>query len=669
VSHCHDSGSGIAGLQSHPGVRRVAVLGMPNVGKSTLFNRITKAGAFVGNWPGVTVDLLHAQVALDGQKVEFVDLPGIYDLEGYSEDEQVVQTFFTTYPVDLVLVILNAAQIDRQIRLALQVQALGMPAVVILNMADEARHFGITIHAEKLAQKLGMPVALVSAKYGSGYAIAIRKISQQLAENTVPIAPEELKQQILAHRQIPESQIQATLENTVEIPSRLFKTFTERLDQVLLHPLLGLPLFFLSIYLMFEFVWLVGLPLQDVSDTITGWLQQVAIVPLTAHLPEFWRGFLVDGIYGGLATVASFIPLVMTFFFMMAIVEDSGYFSRAAYMMDALMYHFGLDGRSFVLLIMGFGCNIPAIMGTRVMRSRALRFLTMLIIPFALCSARLTVFVFIIDALFDRRWGPLVLFSLYLFSFGVALLTGLLLKGSFQNQEPFVIELPPYRFPTLKQIFLRGWGELKQFLQRATGFITAGVAGVWLLSNLPQGTAKPIGSAGEILIAVPIVLAMVTGWDAVKAFLKRASGFIVLGLLAIWLLTNLPGGESASYATRIGEFFAPVLNPAGIPQELTIALIFGFIAKEILVGSLATIYNLADPNAVQATIAQTISPIQAYSFMLFCLLYTPCLATVATIKSESKSIRFTLLSVAYGLTLAWIVSTLFYQGAKFLGLS
>ncbi|WP_066426120.1 ferrous iron transporter B [Anabaena sp. 4-3] len=669
MSHCHNSGSGMATLKNQPGVKRVAVLGMPNVGKSTLFNRITKAGAFVGNWPGVTVDLLQAQVNLHGYRVEFVDLPGIYDLEGYSEDEQVVQTFLTNYPVDLVLVILNAAQIDRQIRLALQVKALGMSAVVVLNMADEAKHFGIKIHPENLAEKLGMPVVLVSAKYGSGYAIAIHHICEKLAANTNPIAPGEIKQQIAAHREILESQIQDTLEDTVEMPSRLFKTFTQKLDGVLLHPLLGLPLFFLSIYLMFEFVWLVGLPLQDVADGITGWLQQVVVTPLTAYLPEFWRGFLVDGIYGGLATVASFIPLVMTFFFMMAIVEDSGYFSRAAYMMDALMYRFGLDGRSFVLLIMGFGCNIPAIMGTRVMRSRALRLLSIFIIPFALCSARLTVFIFIIDALFNRTWGPLVLFSLYLFSFGVALLTGFLLKGQFQNQEPFVIELPPYRFPTLKQIFLRGWGELQQFLQRATGFITAGVAGVWLLNNLPQGTANSIGNAGEMLITIPIVVGMVTGWDALKAFLKRGGVFVGLGVLAIWLLSNLPGNQDTSYATRIGEFFAPVLDAAGIPQELTIALIFGFIAKEILVGSLASIYHLADPNAVQTVISQTISPIQAYSFMLFCLLYTPCLATVATIKSESKSIRFTVLSLVYSLTLAWVVSTLFYQGARLFGLS
>ena len=665
MTYCH--GSGGTTLSPELTSKRVSVMGMPNVGKSTLFNQITGASAFVGNWPGVTVDLLEAEVELEGQPVEFVDLPGIYDLEGYSEDERVVQDFFERFPVNLVLVVLNAGQIDRQIRLALQVKALGIPGMVILNMADEAQHFGIQIHVEKLEEKLGMPVALVSAKYNRGIVQAKHKIRHLLAQSQAVSSPQDLTLKIEAHEQIPPSAIADVLAETVEMPSQLYRTFTQRLDSLLLHPIIGLPLFFLTIYLMFQFVWEVGLPSQDFADAFTSWLQAAAIEPLTAGLPAFLRGFLVDGLYGGLATVISFVPLVVLFFFMMAIIEDSGYFSRAAYMMDAIMYRLGLDGRSFVLLIMGFGCNIPAIMGARVMRSRSLRFLTILIMPFALCSARLTVFVFIIDALFDRTWGPLVLLSLYIISFLVALATGFLMKGQFANKEPFVIELPPYRFPTLQQIWLRGWGELREFLRRATGFITAGVVGVWLMSNLPQGTANPIGSAGLTLaIGVPLVFGMVTGGDAVKAFLQQAGVWIIVGVLAVLLLTNLPGTGDQSYAVRLGEFFAPVLSPIGIPEELTIALIFGFIAKEIVVGSLATIYSLSDPNAIQATIAQTISPIQAYSFMLFCLLYSPCVATLATIRSEAKNVSFTFFSVVYGLVLAWVVSFIFYQGANLL---
>lgn len=665
MTHCHHPGG--TTLSPELTTKRVSVMGMPNVGKSTLFNQITGASAFVGNWPGVTVDLLEAEVELEGQTVEFVDLPGIYDLEGYSEDERVVQDFFERFPVNLVLVVLNAGQIDRQIRLALQVKALGIPGMLILNMSDEAQQFGIKIDAEKLEEKLGMPVALVSAKYNRGIIQAKHKISHVLAQSQAVTSPQDLTLKIEAHEQVPQSAIAEVLNETVEMPSQLYQTLTQRLDSLLLHPVIGLPLFFLSVYLMFQFVWEVGLPSQDLADGFTSWLQAVAIDPLTAGLPDFIRGFLVDGLYGGLATVVSFVPLVVLFFFMMAIIEDSGYFSRAAYMMDSIMYRLGLDGRSFVLLIMGFGCNIPAIMGARVMRSRSLRFLTILIMPFALCSARLTVFVFIIDALFDRTWGPLVLLSLYIISFLVALATGFLMKGQFANQEPFVIELPPYRFPTLKQIWLRGWGELREFLRRATGFITAGVVGVWLMSNLPQGTANSIGTTGLTLaVGIPLIFGMVTGGDAIKAFLQQAGVWIIVGVLAVLLLTNLPGTGDQSYAVRLGEFFAPVLNPIGIPEELTIALVFGFIAKEIVVGSLATIYSLADPNAIQATLAQTISPIQAYSFMLFCLLYSPCVATLATIRSEAKNVSFTFFSVVYGLVLAWVVSFLFYQGANFL---
>ncbi|HAC64278.1 MAG TPA: ferrous iron transporter B [Cyanothece sp. UBA12306] len=662
MTHCHSPG---ATLSPELTTKRVSVMGMPNVGKSTLFNQITGASAFVGNWPGVTVDLLEAQVQLEGQSVEFVDLPGIYDLEGYSEDETVVQDFLERFPVNLVLVVLNAGQIDRQIRLALQLKALGIPGMLILNMADEANHFGIEIDGEKLEEKLGMPVALVSAKYNRGIISTKHRIAQILAQNQPVTSPQDLTPKIEAHQPIPKEAIAQVLEGTVEMPSKLFLTFTQRLDSLLLHPVIGLPLFFLTIYLMFQFVWQVGLPSQDIADAVTTWLQTVAIDPLTVGLPDFLRGFLVDGLYGGLATVASFVPLVVLFFFMMAIIEDSGYFSRAAYMMDSIMYRLGLDGRSFVLLIMGFGCNIPAVMGARVMRSRSLRFLTILIMPFALCSARLTVFVFIIDALFDRTWGPLVLLSLYIISFLVAFGTGFLMKGQFANTEPFVIELPPYRFPTLKQIWLRGWGELREFLRRATGFITAGVVGVWLMTNLPQGTVNPIGSTALTLaFGVPVLLGMVTGGDAVKSFVQKAGGWIIVGVLGVLLLTNLPGTGEQSYAVRLGEFFEPVLSPIGIPQELTIALIFGFIAKEIIVGSLATIYSLADPSAIQATLAQTISPIQAYSFMLFCLLYSPCVATLATIRSEAKNVKFTFFSVVYGLVLAWVVSFIFYQGAS-----
>jgi len=325
------------------------------------------------------------------------------------------------------------------------------------------------------------------------------------------------------------------------------------------------------------------------------------------------QGLLLDGLYNGLSTVASFVPLIVLFFVFMGIVEDTGYLSRAAYLMDALMSRFGLDGRSFVMLLMGFGCNVPALMGTRVIRSKGLRYLTMLVIPFSLCSARMQVFVFFIAALFTATQAPWVLFSLYVMSLVMAMATSVLFKNRYVNNDAFILEMPPYRFPTVRQIVLRGWQEVRHFL-------------------------------------------------------SRASRFIVMGVLLVWVLTNFPIGVSAgsidSWAGQMGQFMAPVLSPLGISAELTIALIFGFVAKEIVIGSLAVIYGQEGQMLVD-TITSHINWIQAYSFMLFVLIYTPCVSTIATIRNETKSLWFTLLSVVWPLCVAWCVSFIFYETATY----
>lgn len=301
----------------------------------------------------------------------------------------------------------------------------------------------------------------------------------------------------------------------------------------------------------------------------------------------------------------------------MAIVEDSGYLARSAFLMDALMERLELDGRSFVMSLMGFGCNVPAIMGTRVMRSPGLRMLSMLVIPFSLCSARLNIFIFMTTALFTPQIAPLVLFSLYLFSFSAALITALLFKDHFPNKDPLILELPPYRFPTLKQMLIRAWSEVKHFLRWSNRFIIAGVVIVWLLNNLPL---------------------------------------------------NVPPASSQTLAGMIGQATQPLLAPLGITSQLAIALIFGFIAKEIVLGGLAVIYGTSTDASLGSTIAQQIDWVQAYSFMLFTLLYVPCLSTIAVLKSESKSAKFATLAVAWSIALAWTTSFLFYQGARFLGL-
>ena len=594
-------------------MKRIALLGMPNTGKSTLFNRMTGAAARVGNWPGITVELLAGKILLGSDMVEIIDLPGIYDLHGFSEDEQVVRHFLQENVPDLALIVLNATQIERQLSLLLQLKQLNLNMVVLLNMADEARKFGITIDTEKMSDALGIPIFLLSAKYGNGYHEAMQAITRAL-RYTTPGMAESLRDQLKPDEQI-ESEMARVLQHSVQVPARLPDNLTNQLDHLMLHPWLGLPIFFGIMYLLFQAIFFFGQPLQGGVNDFFGWLREAAAVPLLAGLPDMLQGLLLDGIYNGVATVSAFVPLIVLFFLFMAIVEDTGYLSRAAFLMDALMARMGLDGRSFVMLLMGFGCNVPALMGTRVMRSRSLRLLTMLVIPFSLCSARLQVFVFITAALFSPKAAPLVLFSLYLFSFASAILTALLFKRYLPNSEPFVLELPPYRFPTLRQMVLRGWHEVFHFLRRATKFIVAGVVLVWLLTHLPPSAAP----------------ASADTWS---------------GIIGAWL--------------------HPLFEPIGITPELTIALIFGFVAKEIVIGSLAVIYGLGG-QALSNSLALQLDWVQAYSFMLFTLIYTPCLSTIATMRTESKRTSFMLFSIAWSLALAWAMSFLFYQGARMFG--
>ena len=596
---------------SRPHIRTVAVVGAPNTGKSTFFNRLTGASARVANWPGMTVDVTTARLLLGDAMVKLADLPGIYSLDGHSDDEALVQRFLGSVALDAIVAVVNATRIELQLPLVLALKATGVPVLVVLNMADEAAKLGVAIDVPRLAQELGAPVVSASAKYGRGIDDAMHALRRLLDARSAAAVADLAR---VPAREAREREASRLREACVHMPAVLPAGLTAKLDRFLLHPWLGIPLFLVAMFAVFQAVYGLGAPLQDGMKWLLDALKNDVLAVALAGAPALVRSFVLDGLVDGVGTVLTFLPLMVVFFGAMAIVEDSGYLSRAAWLMDALMGRLGLDGRAFVMQLMGFGCNVPALMGTRVMRSRGLRLLTMLMIPFSLCSARLQVFVFLTTAIFSPTIAPLVLFSLYVASFGAGFLTALLYRRGLRNTEPLLLELPPYRFPTGRQMLLRGWQETSHFLREAGPLIMLGVILVWFLTHYP--------------------------FDAVPASPDTLAG-------------------------RIAAVFAPVFQPIGIDSLLTVALLFGFVAKEIVLGALAVIYGVGQDN-LASVVANRIDGIQAYSFMLFVLIYTPCLSTVAVLKQESRSWSFTALAVAWPLVLAWVVSFVFYRVATWL---
>jgi ferrous iron transport protein B len=592
--------------------KRIALVGMPNTGKSTLFNRLTGAGARVGNWPGLTVELLSAKLLLGDAMVELVDLPGLHNLHGFSEDERVARHFIETQPLNGILVVINTTQLDRQLALVLQIKALGLPMLLALNMADEAHHLGIRVQTETLESRLGMPVRLISAKHGQGVPELKQTLADWLREHPKPV---QASVGVLSEDDDIEHTVDELISKSLHIPICLSPTRTDRIDQILLHPWLGIPLFLLLMLGVFQVVYGIGAPLQDGL----AWLLDLAktrwFAPPLAVLPTWASSFLLEGLYDGVGTVMSFLPIIVVFFLAMAVVEDSGYLARAAFLMDALMSRMGLDGRAFVMQLMGFGCNVPAMMGTRVIRSRTQRIAAMMTIPFSLCSARLQVFLFFTSAVFSPRAAPWVLFSLYVMSFVLAFFTAWMMRGrTRRTTDPLLMELPPYRLPTLVALIRQSFRESGHFLRQAGGFIILGVALVWFLTHFPL---------------------------------------------------DVPAASPATLAGRIAGGLEPIFTPLGIDQLLSIALLFGFVAKEVVIGSLAVIYG-AGGDQLSGLLAQRLDWMQAYSFMLFTLIYTPCLSALATLRRESGSSRYMWASVAWSLSLAWILSFAFYQTARVL---
>ncbi|MBB6447100.1 ferrous iron transport protein B [Bacillus benzoevorans] len=665
----------------------IALLGNPNTGKTSMFNNLTGSYDYVGNWSGVTVEKKVGVFKSNESKL--IDLPGIYSLSPLSEDEGVVTKFLLHDPFDRILNIVDASQLERNLQLTIQLLEFGKPIVIGLNMMDVAKNRGILVNVEKLGEMLGVPVTPVVARSGKG----CRELEEQVtthfdgsfSSNLVDygkeideaiLALEALLQNHSAHSTrwltiqllegneyvkdylttfIAESNLDSLIQQTTEkalansnaktIAQFIYKQrqaaiaailkestkrdenkgipLTEKIDAIVTNRWLGIPIFLLLMYFMFmlTFDWL-GTPLSDALDgLITGPVTDGLTNLLNAAgASEFIHSLVIDGIVAGVGGVLVFVPQIFILFLFISILEDSGYMARVAFVMDRLMEKVGLNGKAFIPMIIGFGCNVPGVMAARTIETPRERLLTILLTPLMSCSARLPVYALFVGAFFTINKAFIVL-SLYVLGIVVALILASVFSKTILKGETsmFVIELPPYRVPQVKALWRSTWDKSKGFVRKAGTIIFAGSVMIWILSY-----AGPNGM-------------------------------------------NVAMDDS--FLAMIGGIFAPLLAPIGFGNwQAGAALLTGFLAKEAIISTMNIIYFAPTEAGLQELLSQYFTPLAAYSFMVFILLYIPCLATVATIYKETRSKKWTAISIVYALALAYVLSLIIYQGGKLLGL-
>lgn len=666
---------------------KVALVGNPNCGKTTLFNALTGSDQYVGNWPGVTVEKKEGTAKVGDVSFTVVDLPGIYSLSPYSMEELVARRFIIGEKPDAIINIVDATNLERNLYLTMQLLELERPMVLALNFMDEVEKKGDQIDCGKLAAHLGVPVIPISARDGQNIDKLVEEAHRQM-HTGLTLEPDDLydyfthaihhrigdiihdrayERGIPAHwaaikllegdsevakdlglgettlRRI--DQIATEYEASSELGDRETlladsryrfvervvrssvkrrgdggkPTITERIDAVATHKYFALPLF-LAMMLVVFLVTFSG-PGAWLSDGIAAFLENVLCPGASAWLnslgaPAWLTGLLVDGLISGVGGVITFLPMIALLFLFLSLLEDSGYMARAAFVMDRTLRHFGLSGKAFIPMLMGFGCTVPAVMGARTMENEKDRRMTILLVPFMSCGARLPIYGLMTAAFFPDHAG-LVVFGLYLLGPVLAFLSGLFLKRFLFKGEPapFLLELPPYRMPTGKNIWLHVWQRVRDFLTRAGTIIAAMSVVVWFLQSFGPNFQMVSDTAESIL-------------------------------------------------ARFGSFIAPIFAPLGFGAwQAAVALLTGLIAKEAVVSSMSLFYgfSMTDYAAAGAAMAVTFSPAAALAFLVFCALYTPCVAAIATIRREMGSRRWTVLTLAWQLSVAYLASFVAYH--------
>lgn len=597
-----------------PPARVVAVVGPPNSGKSTLFNRLTGLRQKVANFPGVTVEQHLGKLRIeDAAELDIIDLPGVYSLNPRSEDEQVTLDVLMgrmegVPRPDTILLILDVTNLGRHLVLAAPILALGLPTLIVLNMADELEKRGGDLDPEALARRLGAPVALISAASGEGYDTVLQFLRGRIG---VP-RPVELP----ALNDLPRCrEWAARLGTAAKYQAPAPPLWTRRLDSVFLHPVAG-PLVFIAVVVaVFQTIFSAAAPLMDLVDRAVSATGTV----VGGLLPDGpLRSLVADGIWGGVGSVVVFLPQILLLFLFIGLLEDSGYLARAALIADRTMAKVGLQGKSFIPLLSAYACAVPAILATRTIENKRDRIATILIAPFMTCSARLPVYTLIIAAFLPEKplVGPLLgtraaaLLGLYVLGFLAAVVTARVLKSSVLKSErtPFVLEMPPYRRPTLRQIGLRLLDRSKVFLRRA----------------------------GTVILAMSIVL-----WGLAHVPLKKGKAPDI----------------ADSFAGTIGRTVEPVIAPLGFNWKIGIGLITSIAAREVIVGTLGTIYGIegdADSAGLQAALRRDLTPAGAVALLVFFAFAMQCMSTVAVVRRETGGWKWPLVQFTYMGVLAWI---------------
>lgn len=640
--------------------KEIALIGNPNVGKTSIFNLLTGTRQYVANWPGVTVERKVGVSNINNTKYRIVDLPGIYTLSANSEDERVARDFFINESPDTVVLIADALNLERTFYLLLQLIEMNLPVILAINSIDEAEEKNKIINTEIISKTFNIPVILTSAKKNTGIDELKDKIEYINKKNEKIYYdlsyPEKISQFIRESKEIFEKDpdlytynkkwlalniIEFGLDNILisqEIKNKLDSKYNlnelqelylnwkfefinelsetsylskgidwslrDMLDHVFTHKILGIFIYVLALFMIFSLTFTVSAPLSDLLDMGFGKLGET----VSNSIPIDWLSSLLgDGIIGGVGGVLVFIPQIFTLFFFMGFLEESGYLPRAAFLVDKLVRKFGLSGRSFMSIILGFGCNVPAIMSTKAVSNKRERLALILSIPFASCSARLPVYILLISAFFSTNAATIMLL-VYISSIFLVLISAKIIELFIKDKEniPFTIEMPRFRMPTLRNLILYTWNKGKHFLEKAGGIILVASILVWLLSYFP----------------------------------------------------NMGQDISTSYAASIGKFFEPVTNHLNWDWRINTGLFFGVAAKEVVVSTYSTLFT-GGVSLVDG-LRNALSPQSALALIFFVLAYVPCFATLGVIKSETRSNKLVVFTLIYTTIIAYLLANFVY---------